>query len=396
MTNAGPCALVVRRGLAGGLAIAQLLMTALLLLLSLLQVSAQPKRSSSDLEKVRAEIARARKNLEVLQARTQTTAEQLETIELQLSIQQAELELALDAQKSLESEQKEVETQVALLQQRIIIEKAHLTNRLVALYKMGALSYLRLLVSLDTRENPFEAAAALTYLVNRDSRAVSRFQASGKNLDMRLETLAEKRRGLERVTRLVANRQNSMAATRTEKERRLEALQSEGTKAAQRIARLEERARRLENLLGLLYEQPDMAPTGTRIENYRGALQWPLAGKVVEGFGRQRNLKFSTVTVSNGLKIEAAPGTEVRAIFQGTVLYAQWFKGYGNLVIIDHGNRIFSLYGNLQLPRVSVGDKVASQQTVATAGGDEEGSSGSLYFEIRENNKPQDPRTWLR
>jgi septal ring factor EnvC (AmiA/AmiB activator) len=118
--------------------------------------------------------------------------------------------------------------------------------------------------------------------------------------------------------------------------------------------------------------------------------------KVIEVFGRQRNPKFSTYTVNNGLKIEAAAGTQVRAVFQGTVLFSQWFKGYGNLIILDHGNRIFSLYGNVKGTSLAVGDHVATGQPIAGVAESEDTGGGHLYFEIRHDNHPEDPRTWLR
>ncbi|HET7712963.1 MAG TPA: peptidoglycan DD-metalloendopeptidase family protein, partial [Thermoanaerobaculia bacterium] len=105
---------------------------------------------------------------------------------------------------------------------------------------------------------------------------------------------------------------------------------------------------------------------------------------------------FATYTVNNGLKIEAAPGTQVRAVFQGTVLFSQWFKGYGNLIILDHGNRVFSLYGNLKAPGVVVGDRVNAGQVIAGVGESEDGRAGYLYFEIRRDNRPEDPQKWLR
>jgi len=128
----------------------------------------------------------------------------------------------------------------------------------------------------------------------------------------------------------------------------------------------------------------------------QGALQWPVRGTVIEEFGRQRNPKFATYTVNNGLKIEAVAGTEVHAIFQGTVLFSQWFKGYGNLIILDHGNRIFTLYGNLKGPTVASGDHVVMGQVIAGVGESEETSEGHLYFEVRSDNHPEDPRKWLR
>ncbi|HEX7807765.1 MAG TPA: peptidoglycan DD-metalloendopeptidase family protein, partial [Thermoanaerobaculia bacterium] len=135
----------------------------------------------------------------------------------------------------------------------------------------------------------------------------------------------------------------------------------------------------------------------TDIRAVQGALAWPVEGKVFETFGRHRNPKFSTFTVNNGLKIEAAAGTQVRAVFAGTVLFSQWFKGYGNLIILDHGNCIFSLYGNVKSPAVAVGDKIATGQPIAGVGESEEaGAGGHLYFEIRQDNKPEDPQKWLR
>ena len=139
----------------------------------------------------------------------------------------------------------------------------------------------------------------------------------------------------------------------------------------------------------------ELVPPGD-IVSVQGALGWPVEGKVVERFGKQRNPKFSTVTMNNGLKIEALPGSPVRSVFQGTVLFSQWFKGYGNLIILDHGNRVFSLYGNLKAPIVAVGDRIGTGQTIAGVGEGEDGLSGYLYFEIREDNQPRDPQKWLR
>src|SRR5207247_1391110 len=135
---------------------------------------------------------------------------------------------------------------------------------------------------------------------------------------------------------------------------------------------------------------------GIDIRTVQGALAWPVEGKVIEHFGRQREAKFSTVTTTNGLKIAAAAGVEIHAVFQGTVLFSQWFKGYGNLIILDHGNRVFSLYGNLKAPRVAVGEHIAAGQTIAAVGESEDAQSGYLYFEIRQDNKPEDPQKWLR
>ena len=174
------------------------------------------------------------------------------------------------------------------------------------------------------------------------------------------------------------------------------ALQLQGSRSEKQLAELEEKARRLERLIDVLSRQQSGKAPPTDIRTVQGALSWPVAGKIVEAFGRQRDPKFSTVTFNNGWKIAAAAGTEVRAIFPGTVLFSQWFKGYGNLIIVDHGNRVVSLYGNLKSPSVAPGDLVDAGQTIAGVGESEDAVSGHLYFEIRQENRPEDPQKWLR
>jgi septal ring factor EnvC (AmiA/AmiB activator) len=225
---------------------------------------------------------------------------------------------------------------------------------------------------------------------------VSQFQATREQLRSRYAELAERRQKLNGLRRIVEQRQQLVAAARAEKERRLASLRSEGNQSEQKLSELEEKARRLEHLLDVLARQNSAADAATDIRSVQGALAWPVQGKIIERFGKQRNAKFSTVTFNNGLKIAAAPGADVRAVFAGTVLFSQWFKGYGNLVILDHGNRVFSLYGNLKAPAVTIGNRVNAGEAIAGVGESDEAHSGYLYFEIRHDNKPEDPQKWLR
>ena len=182
-----------------------------------------------------------------------------------------------------------------------------------------------------------------------------------------------------------------------QKQTLLARLRTEESGTAEQLAALEEKARRLQRLVDALSQQKRGLAPQLDIRSVQGALAWPVEGKVVEAFGKQRNPKFSTYTINNGLRIEAVAGTPVHAVFEGTVLFSQWFKGYGNLIVVDHGNRVFSLYGNLKGPAVAIGDRVAAGQTIAGVGESEDGQPGGyLYFEIRQDNKPEDPRKWLR
>jgi len=356
-----------------------------------------PTARDADLTRIRAEIGRLRKRLDDVRTQTRGAEHDLEEADLELGIRTNELQLAIDMQSQLEQQRHDLESQIAAIASNVAREKAFLRKRLAVLYRLGGLSYLRLLLSIDDRQDPVQAVSMLGFLVSRDARAVTRFQSAGEQLRARNAELADRQQRLAGVRRIVEQRQREMASARAKKERMLASLRSEGSQSEQKLAELEEKAKRLEHLLDVLSRQNGTAAVASiDIRTVQGALAWPVQGKIVEHFGKQTNAKFSTVTFNNGLKIAAAPGAEVRSVFAGTVLFSQWFKGYGNLVILDHGNRVFSLYGNLKSPAVAVGDRVNAGQTIAGVGESEAAHSGYLYFEIRQDNKPQDPQKWLR
>ncbi|HEX7677764.1 MAG TPA: peptidoglycan DD-metalloendopeptidase family protein [Thermoanaerobaculia bacterium] len=369
---------------------------ALILAVSLTTAHTQTARDA-DLTRIRAEIGRLRKRLDDVRTQTRGAEHDLEEADLELGIRTNELQLAIDMQSQLEQQRHDLESQIAAIASNVAREKAFLRKRLAVLYRLGGLSYLRLLLSIDDRRDPVQAVSMLGFLVSRDARAVARFQTAGEQLRARNADLTDRQQRLAGVRRVVEQRQKEMASARAKKERMLASLRSEGSQSEQKLAELEEKAKRLEHLLDALSRQNGTAPVAAiDIRTVRGALAWPVQGKIIEHFGKQTNAKFSTVTFNNGLKIAAAPGAEVRSVFAGTVLFSQWFKGYGNLVILDHGNRVFSLYGNLKSPAVAVGDRVNAGQTIAGVGESEAAHSGYLYFEIRQDNKPEDPQKWLR
>jgi septal ring factor EnvC (AmiA/AmiB activator) len=350
----------------------------------------------TDLDRIRADIGRLRNRLEDVRRQAQSAARELEEVDLELSIRTHELELASAAETKLVAEQAALEAQIGTLLPRIEQQKSALRRRLVALYQLGGLSYVRMFLALDDDKNPLEAMSMLSYLITRDARLVSRFQSAREQLAVRRQELADRQVRLRQTKLVVEQRRQAVVAARDQQQRVLARLKTEESGAQQQLSALEEKARRLQRLVDVLSQQKRGLAAALDIRSVQGALEWPAKGKVFERFGRQRNPKFATYTVNNGLKIEAVAGSQVRAVFQGTVLFSQWFKGYGNLIILDHGNRVFSLYGNLKAPAVAVGERIATGQPIAGVGESEETGSGHLYFEMRTNNQPEDPQKWLR
>ncbi|GAC1430399.1 MAG: peptidoglycan DD-metalloendopeptidase family protein [Thermoanaerobaculia bacterium] len=366
--------------------------TATLLLLA----QAPAPATNGDLGRIRAEITRLKQRLDDVHRQARNARQELEASELELGIHTRELEIATSTRQRVDKERAEAEAQIGELTARIAHQKSHLRKRLVALYQLGGLSYLRILMSLDQRNDPMAAVSMLSFLVTHDSRTISRFQSTRQQLDQQKVALAKRQAELAELARVIEGRRRAVAVSYAETQRVLARLEKQESGSEQQLAELEAKAQRLQRLVGVLSAQAGGGTPSSDVRTYRGALAWPVDGEIVERFGRQRNAKFSTYTMNNGVKIAAAPRQQVRAVFQGTVLFSQWFKGYGNLIIVDHGNRVFSLYGNIASPVIAVGDHVATGQPIAGVGDSEDAASGYLYLEIRQDNHPEDPQKWLR
>jgi septal ring factor EnvC (AmiA/AmiB activator) len=133
-------------------------------------------------------------------------------------------------------------------------------------------------------------------------------------------------------------------------------------------------------------------PSTVRVERKK-SLPWPVNGKVIVSFGRNKHPDLNTYVISNGIKIDAADFSKVKSVESGTVVFAEQFRSYGKVIIIDHGDSNFGVYGFLDKIFVKVEQKVSRGAVIAELGS---GGNNVLYFEIRHNNVPDDPILWLQ
>jgi septal ring factor EnvC (AmiA/AmiB activator) len=127
---------------------------------------------------------------------------------------------------------------------------------------------------------------------------------------------------------------------------------------------------------------------------FKGALPWPTEGRVRSTFGRHKHPKFDTYTIQNGIEIAAPQDAPVTAVYEGTVVFADRFKGYGLMVAVDHGGKHHTLYAHLGDHAQHHRQKVAAGERLGSVGAGLEGPG--LYFEVRFQGRPEDPAEWLR
>jgi murein DD-endopeptidase MepM/ murein hydrolase activator NlpD len=286
-----------------------------------------------------------------------------------------------------------------------------LKQRLVAIYENGDLEYVNVLLTARTFSEFVERWEDLRLLIASNQRAVhdrksaerkvasvqanlqstqialAQQQAEQGRARAQLSGLADERRNLVSLAdaqrRGVAGQVAQIEDLSAAEEARLEALIRERQREleAQRAAQ-----RRAAGIAGVIPPPNEGSPS---------SLVWPVSGPITSPFGYRRNPFGGAPDFHPGLDIGVSTGTTVVAAASGTVIMAQWYGGYGNYILIDHGGGISTGYGHLSAFYVSTGQQVQRGQAIAASGSTGASTGPHLHFEVRKNGKPIDPSPWL-
>jgi murein hydrolase activator len=364
--------------------------------LSLSAQSATPNNQSG----ADAASKRAAERIRTLQKESDALASQERTLLVELRQLEVNRELKTEELANAERELRQTREKVAAtsvraaaLQNTADTQRPEVERRLVDLYKLGQAGYWRLLLDVDDLRSVgrvYRTAAALNRL---DRERVQQHERT-------LQSLKQERQSLEAHVREVTTLQTQALAAKAAIDRAVAArtalvasIDERRDLNAQLTGELEAAQQRLQGTVAQLGGRGGavMLP----LPPFRGALPWPAQGVVTGRFGRQTNSRFGTSIARSGIEISMAEGQPVRVVHEGTIAYADQFTGYGNLVIVDHGDSNYSLYGYLSSIEAPRGTHVDAQAQLGTSGRDPSGNP-ALYFELRIDAKPVDPLQWLK
>ena len=128
----------------------------------------------------------------------------------------------------------------------------------------------------------------------------------------------------------------------------------------------------------------------------KGLLMMPVKGKIVSFFGHYKDRRFNVTQFQSGINIRADRGEPIRAVYSGQTLFSSWFKGFGNMIIIDHGDHYYTVYAHLEEQFKSKGDPVEAGEVIATVGDTGSLTGAGLHFEVRHHGKPMNPLGWIK
>jgi septal ring factor EnvC (AmiA/AmiB activator) len=295
-------------------------------------------------------------------------------------------------------------------------KKQEIERRLASLYKAGELGAVRMFFSAESFPQMAENIRYMRSILDNDKKIFAEYDQKIVELrklkvDLERDAAAKSRikAGIA-VKKLEIEQEKSKKAAvlvkvrqdRASYEKSLKELQANAARLQSMMERLEALSRRK---LSSRHEKPgsklkplaELPPVPDRgFASQKGRMSLPVRGEVVETYGKHKHPDFNSYTFSKGLSISAAAGGDIKSIYEGSVIFADYFKGFGNMVIIDHGGGYFSLYAHAARILKKVGADVARNETVATVGDTDSSRGPLLYFEIRHQGKPVDPAEWVR
>ncbi|MCX7894878.1 MAG: peptidoglycan DD-metalloendopeptidase family protein [Thermoanaerobaculum sp.] len=306
-----------------------------------------------------------------------------------LRVQEGEVELAL-IQREVHQEQQRLQAlQEELARQQ---RKVKVAAGVLAVLRRVTGPYLASLLWWDPQQFT-QRFTVLLAVLEYHRRNLIRLQELLQRQREGVAWLSRKEAGWRQKLGELERRRRELMVTRQKVLAELASVEAVRRQQAMALSDLREAQERLERLWGRLVSGEERFAPGVRL--LKGGLPWPAEGaRVVRGFGRLRDPRYATVVLHPGWDLQVAEGAEVKAVAAGKVVYAQFFKSLGNLVIVAHGEDLYTLYGRLATMFVRGGQRVGSGEPLGLAGS--QGAEGNLYFEVRNGTVAQDPGLWLR
>ena len=357
----------------------------------------QEEQRAAELKQLQQRISRLRKKLQTIQHKRNRVKNELRRTEKSISRINRKLrrlrKQIREQQYTLNTLYKERTKLKASLQKH----RKMLGSQVRASYVMGRQEQLKIVLN---QGDPATLARALVYFdyLNRSrTRQIKDVVYELNRLRQVEADINKEKQILESLRTQQAEKKKALVKKRKVRKRILNALKRELETKGKKLGRLlqnEQQLQRILNAVGrVLADIPDKGLQEKPFASRKGQLNWPTAGRIRYRFGSRRSIGKLRW---KGVVIQAASGNEVRAVARGRVAFADWIRGYGLIIILDHGDGYMSLYGHNQSLFKEIGEWVEEGETIASVGNSGGQSQSNLYFELRFKGKPVNPAKWCK
>jgi septal ring factor EnvC (AmiA/AmiB activator) len=351
-----------------------------------------------ELERIKQEIQAHREQSKQLGSREQQEIKQLQRLDRELDLSRRYLKKLGEQEDSIDRRIGDLRVQIGGREVVLSQQEETLSRRIREMYKQDPRYSWEILLGAQSMDDAVRRYQFMQLIAEQDARMIGEYRESKRQLEVESSRLAE---AMQEISEVRADRESETSKLEGSKKQRqtvLTQIRGEKSKHTRAIQELERAQAELQDLLDALQRrgtaEKDLPPTG-EFASMKGRLIWPVAGKVIRGFGKHTHPKYGTVTMNNGLDISAKAGSPIVAVAAGFVEFVDWIDAFGKCVIVNHGGGYYTLYAHVADTSVSQGQKVGRGQVIA-----EVGDTGSLegyicHFEIRQARKALNPAEWL-
>ncbi len=352
------------------------------------------------LDQLKGQIEEKRKQADEAGKKRESLLQGIQTLDKRvLRYRQSHQEISRNLRKK-DQEIEAINAQLAGLRASMRERQDAILARLRVQYMEGRFGHWKTLLASNSYGDFQRRLQYLSAVSERDYALMGMFRADMARMEQAERQREEARVGMLSYKQSTEKQLAEMKSVKKEKKAFLTKITREKESYDHALQELERSASRVDSLLRELEQRRRAAaarpPTGGAApRGVKGALPWPADGNIISFFGRQKHPTFNTYVQRRGIEIKAVEGSAIRAVMPGSVVYADWLKGYGLVIILDHENGFFSLYAHASKILVTVGGQVGAGQAIGETGDTGMTGENTLYFELRQGAEPIDPLQWL-
>jgi len=351
------------------------------------------------LERLQKKITETKKKATKVKKKHGSVLKNIEQLDRQLYRKKKERN-RIDAQlKEQDKKLASLNTNISELEKTVQTHRSAVTARLRLLYVEGRIGYLKTLFTAETFADAANRMDYIAWVAQREHELVRQFQKDLTKLQLLKDQQAQAREALLTLQGETRHTITEISGLKRKKRTVLVSLSKEKKTHERTVEGLQRSAEQVDSLLKALDQRFQLAQSRLRKTPGKlpslGSFLWPVKGKIVSFFGRQKHPTFDTYVNKKGIEIQAREGSPIRSVSAGKVVYADWLKGYGLVVIVDHTNGFFSLYAHASELLVAEGNTVTMGQMIGHTGETGVTEDDTLYFELRKGTTPIDPLKWL-
>jgi len=360
------------------------------------EISDEIESREEELQRIRADLREKRRQASELEGREHDLQAEVDRINAEIGVNRELLQKLAEKQDVLLQDLDFAHADLAMAEERLASATSMLEKRLRAIYKFGRGEAMEVILLSKTFADLAKRIYYLSVITDHDLELMTVYSERVETRRVLMDHIAAKKSRIDAVGAEVEVETRNLELKKEERDALVARLKEKRYYYENLAERLEEAGRDLESLIGdLETRREDAEFAGTSFESHKGGLMWPCDGEVIANFGVETHPRFGTIIRNNGIDIKTMPGTSIRAVANGVVSFAGALSGFGNCIVVSHGEGFYTLYGHLESMIAEKGYNVAEGLAIGVVGETSTPEGAVLHFEIRHGKKPLDPAVWL-